>query len=1109
MRNRRGSCVSCKTLASGFSPTALPVLSQSSVPLAVTIKPDPLLLERIVTKRQLAAYEQKEKGNGESHGIRHGQEVSLLSHTPRLTGAQPLSTMWSPLPDKPERAGIENEEQSERSTATTGDNPEIASRPELPETGITKQNPDRHGLLAPDPTHYCRGSVSGEPLPQEVLPESISLMGIKPLSESQLEVSDQLTAVENNLQAPEKCIAMDFFAHEPLERHPQVKVADNKAGREECCPQERVSLESAMDNPLLSDEKSKEESPSYAVTDKKEDKEELSAMEVTNGLTKDKMDNADQDDLIKDAVQEEDVNDKREDPVKAVKRRSFSNKSTSNQTQPARNRSEEDDDETDGQGEQKGLGKLAWLNDEVKFFGTRKTQICVVAILFFIFAGIAIPVLNVMANFGSLGNIGILGSTAKLPPVYGKWQVIAELPTQGNTARFKSVMVIVPNNNQVVGEGQDANGPSFQLSQIDVNPSTGTIRFRKDYVQANQLIDKPIIYEGRFILANDGLYAKGTWMKKFVKGHFLHRQEVTWLGAWRAKLIEPYDPRTAGFLTASLPLAGSRLPATNSDGLRSTFMTGLVFFLGAGVLLAIGCLFIFGPSGKLNIWAKEEYIPSQFKSQHNKLLNELGKPLKPGGLPLGRRCEWRTWKIFAKKDLAITPEIRETDPHILVLGAGDKGKSRLLAHMITHDILANDRAVVVIDSDGGLSDLTIRFIAAHARGKEIAKRVVLIDPTYKGGSLAYNPLEMPDDGDLQSAASSIVYGFKAIYQEPPGAQSKWDAQVASILRNSALLLMANGKTLTELPTLLQDNDFRDILLEGIEKKRREKVEYGTLLETWGQYKRLARTDQWINWCEPILNRVTPMLSDPRIRPILTKPVGDLKLKEVIKNKQILIVKIPQGQLDQNANLLGSLIVTGLKQAALSLANKGQDHQPVAIYLDEFDDFIEKETVDSITSDTKKFKIGFVGCVKTLQDLPEDFRNKLITNVGTMCCFALSKKDGDILGPQMFRVDGRKIKHQTIQNFFNKVNTSPQFELISDEEKLNIDRVVGQDERTFFCYRVGTVAGVFHLKSHDFKDIADQEINWKLLEKMHGTKAQSTDKKADPESKRDLAESKTA
>ncbi len=133
-------------------------------------------------------------------------------------------------------------------------------------------------------------------------------------------------------------------------------------------------------------------------------------------------------------------------------------------------------------------------------------------------------------------------------------------------------------------------------------------------------------------------------------------------------------------------------------------------------------------------------------------------------------------------------------------------------------------------------------------------------------------------------------------------------------------------------------------------------------------------------------------------------------------------------------------------------------------MDEFDNFIEKETLESITSDADEIKVEFIGSIKTLQHLPDDFRNQLTNGVDTICSFTLTKKDADLLGPQMFRVDGRKIKISTIQNFFNRISSSPQFELISDEEKLNVDRLVGQEDRTFFCYRVGTVAGVFNLKS---------------------------------------------
>ena len=133
---------------------------------------------------------------------------------------------------------------------------------------------------------------------------------------------------------------------------------------------------------------------------------------------------------------------------------------------------------------------------------------------------------------------------------------------------------------------------------------------------------------------------------------------------------------------------------------------------------------------------------------------------------------------------------------------------------------------------------------------------------------------------------------------------------------------------------------------------------------------------------------------------------------------------------------------------------------------------------------RNFSLAFIGSTKTLQHLPEDFRNQIVINIGTMCVFALSKKDGDMIGPQMFRVSGRKAKHRTLMNIINKVNTSPQFELISDEEKYNIDRILGQTERQFYAYRVGTVAGIFRMKCHDFNDVPDEKVNNTLMESMY-------------------------
>ncbi|MDX2106611.1 MAG: hypothetical protein SFY67_09430 [Candidatus Melainabacteria bacterium] len=675
------------------------------------------------------------------------------------------------------------------------------------------------------------------------------------------------------------------------------------------------------------------------------------------------------------------------------------------------------------------------------------------------------------------------------PVIGGKWKIIAF----AGPKPFPGDMVLLQKGLQFSGTGRDPAG-NFQIAGELVPPDKVT--FAKEYDPESRkrgALPNTIFYEGR-LQEQSGMYvcAGGYLTEKrmgFEHSQFNQSKMIRITGTWKAQQIEPATPQGGGL---SIPFG--QKPQDNKGLKKQDWQKQQDFFLKIGISCLVGgavivFLFyvVFSPEGLINQSEKNKYIPSQFKRQHDKMVKEFGKPLKAGGIPLGKRLEWHWLWFWTPRYLSLPPDTRTKNPHMLVLGGSDQGKTRMIASMVTHDIQSDDRAVVVIDSDGHLSDLTVNWIASQPNAAELAKRVIVIDPTFKAGSLAYNPLEYPDDGDLQAASSAIVHGFKAIYTEPPGSQSKWDAQTAHILRNAALLLMVNGRSLTDLPSLLQDNDFRDIMLETIERKKNEKAEYIAIMETWNQYKKLARTDQWITWVEPILNRVGPMLSDGRIRPILTKPHSDLKLKDVIKEKKILIVKVPQGELDQNANLLGSLIVTGIQQAAISLGRaNSKSIRPVSLYLDEMDTFIEKETLSTITSESARYQIGFIGSIKTLQGLPEDYRNSLIISVGTIAVFALSKKDADMMGPQLFRVDGRKVKQMTLGQFFNPVNAPRTYELIMDEEKLNIDRVVGQEEQCYFCYRVGTTAGVFRLKAFDFKDEPENKIDKDLVTSMHGT-----------------------
>jgi hypothetical protein len=1120
LRGKGKFCTGCGAPVTQFSPTVLPVYGSSAAPAALVMSADPLVLERVIVQKSLS----KQNGNGgngdhqtsstsifESSNVAAGSILGNLlspattgsSLPPGNLGNDLLSFESSPPPQEqlaseppmspafdPVAPSVAEAQQAE-STVTATTQPALepavpaASLPPSPVPTVLPvtepslvQPPESSFYEAPESPQNMEFFADQPEPPVSASLETQAGFVAQPENQLQRDVTPAAPAQPSAASTPTSSNAssFDFFASEPISWEsasaadseapppdiPQPATPPSSSTATDFFPNATTDPFSRFDEPSL---------PPQIIAP-------LSTVQADNSVR------------IEDTVPSAATGsalpgfptpanntspspapvDEEGYPDESVKRgRQWSETRDTSQevtTKPAAKQNSETI--SDNRAIAILQQALKHLEGEVDIAGhTLSKKYLAIAAIMAVFFGFQL--------FGAVGRIfsaSPADTASKIPSIAGQWDMAYKYKGQ----IVQCDLEIYQSGNSIEGEGQD--GKYFQIRGTYKPPN---IEFNKQYVDAttNKFLGQPVLYSGTVRTdytdrypTMTGVYATPVKVGYYYNSHIEQYKEI-----WDASMSAP--SKSAG----TAPITTDVARKDPKEFQNKLFMIA-VGFLGLGLLVVLGSLKLFGPSGLVNIWSKREYIPSQFKSQHAKMLRELGKPAKPGGLPLGKREDWNILQFDKPRELALTPELRDANPHVLVLGAGAKGKSRYIAHLVAHDIECNERALVVIDSDGTLIDLIVRWIASHPKGSKYAKRTIIIDPTHKGGCPAYNPLELPDDGDLQAAASAVVFGFKAIYTEPPGAQSQWNQQTANILRNSAQLLMVNGKTLVDLPTLLSDNDFRDVLLDKVEKRKDERVEFITLLETWGQYKRLARTDQWITWVEPILNRVSPMLSDPRIRPILTKAKGDLNLRDLITNNKILLVKIPQGQLDQNANLLGSLLVTGLKQSALAIATGTGRKHPCTLYLDEFDNFIEKETVDSLTSETKKFQIGMVAAIKTLQHLPEDFRNQLIINMGTMCAFALAKKDGDMLGPQMFRVDGRKIKHQTLQNLFNRVNTSPQFELISDEEKLNIDRVVGQEEKTFYCYRVGTIAGVFHMKSHDFPDIQDKDIHWSLIDEMY-------------------------
>lgn len=1073
------NCHSCKSLVSTFSATSLSNLNHATTALSVEMAPDQTVLERALLSQPNylanippalshgALSQTPLSENGKTNGGKQSRAANTFTlkkdSIPTGPDTVNLAHGWFDASEVEQSPQI----QVQVAAPPSANKVEVESLATSAETTANESamasiENSAYIFRASQSTPIAVSSPENSPVPEQK--PIASFFADEPAPETV--PNSAVTATMPATVAPKP--SLDFFSAAP----PLVSPPANEAA-----PSEKqsagVSLASTSQSAIalspqstgsftLAEGSVEPPAASSPLGDKKEGEEVRAATELhehKNDITSDSSDT-----------------DEDEAEYIPPPRRSFSGNPETKASKPNLKQNSADD-EDDEESRDEAPAKKRSETGEIELFGITltRTKVVSIAVVACLFLFLSYQVFATVSGtlFSNLGD-RLGGPTMKIT---GVWRFASQV----NKTVCRGFMLIHQRGNQIFGTGKDNIGGTFRFA--GTLQGGGEMEFLKQYARSGQDVGKPLSFHGTLDPMSNPPFARGDFQTSFRQGYSWRAQIVNVTGPWEAELVRPMAEDAAG----SYQNSGSviKRPGSGDTGVIAqkalSVAIGLVI---AAIVIWIAGIRIFGPDGWRAQRNKAKYIPSQFGREHNKELKRLSQPAKPGSLPLGQRVEWKFWTLWQKKILALPPEDRASNPHVLLLGGSGKGKTRLMARMITDDIEAGDRALIIVDSDGSLSELVTRWISANERGKEIAKRVMIIDPTHRGGSYTYNPLKLPEDGDLPNAAAAIEYGFKAIYTEPPGSQSQWSQQTAQILRSAALLLMITNRSLADLPNVLQDNDFRDARLEEAEKKRKEKPEYGPLLDSWSNYKKMARTEQWINWVEPILNRVQRTLSDPRVRPVLISGTADIDLKEVITNKKILIVNIPKGELHENGNLLGSLIVTGLKQAALSLAVKSHAlDRPVSLYLDEFDHFIEKETFNALTSETKVFQIGFLGATKTLQDFPEDFRNQLVIKFGTIAVFALAKKDGDMLGPQMFRVDGRKRKHETLTNFINPINTSPQFEFVSDEEKLNIDKVLGQPERVFFCYRVGSVAGLFHMKSHLFNDVADKDVKAKLLEKM--------------------------
>ncbi len=365
-----------------------------------------------------------------------------------------------------------------------------------------------------------------------------------------------------------------------------------------------------------------------------------------------------------------------------------------------------------------------------------------------------------------------------------------------------------------------------------------------------------------------------------------------------------------------------------------------------------------------------------------------------GDFVLGKTSTWP----FAS-DFSLSEQERST--HCYILGITGQGKSKLLQQMLFQDITAG-RGCCLVDPHTDLAQDLLAYLAEKhfLDDPKFRERIIYFDPSRDDYFLPFNVLSSSYSPYV--TASNVVEAFRRTWPEALHEAPRF----TNVMLAALLILMANKLTLVQLPLLLTDRDFRETLLMRVDDPEVISV-FHDRVDKWGRDRAL--------FLEAIMNKISAFTLNPKLRLILGERGNGLDFRKIMDEGKVLIADL--GRVDgETRRLLGSLIVTGFEQAALSRKDQPKEaRRPFYLYVDEFQDFVANEgsalTLSHILSEARKFGLHLTLAHQVLVQMTSQRIQAALGNIGTKIVFAVDRADAEVMAKSLYQVSADEIKHE--------------------------------------------------------------------------------------------------
>jgi len=361
---------------------------------------------------------------------------------------------------------------------------------------------------------------------------------------------------------------------------------------------------------------------------------------------------------------------------------------------------------------------------------------------------------------------------------------------------------------------------------------------------------------------------------------------------------------------------------------------------------------------------------------------KVGEP--PANLPTLKNTPAEELSLFGSttfRQANIKFGIKRVDRerHLYIIGKSGVGKSFMLNLLTLSDIYQNE-GFAVVDPHGDYAQDIMKFIPESR-----IKDVIYINPDDANFPVAFNPMEYTDENRRNNIASEIVGVLKKMFGD------SWGPRLEHILRFTLLALLETpDTTMLGITRMLTDKNYRKMIVDNITDPV-VKAFWVTEFASWN--------DKFASEAvQPVLNKVGAFTAVPIVRNIIGQPKSSFSIRQAMDEGKILIVNLSRGRIgEDNAAILGSLIITKIQLDAMSRSDIENiaERRPFYLYVDEIQNFAT-ESFAVILSEARKYGLRLTVANQYVSQMPEEVRDAVFGNVGSMVTFRVGADDAQYL-----------------------------------------------------------------------------------------------------------------